>query len=342
MAARSCSSGWGATAAPEAVDQRRRPAWADVATAAQLGVSLVALGAVVWWALRQDAPELPRSRTDGLVLLAAVAVYALATTARAERWHRIVGRAGVRARRADSYRLTTVGYMGNNVLPARSGDLLRAFLLAPLAGVRKRQVLGTVVAERILDLLALGLVFAVVAYGVVPELDVPKGGTALLFAVGVAGAIAAGVAVIALARRRGALPRLRALIRPLAAPTRELASGHGAALLGLSLVLWTLEAIVYLAVAEAVDVELGLLDALYVVALTNLFALIPAAPGYVGTFDAAVLFAVGSLGASGSDALAYLVLLRFVLFVPITLVGLAFFVTRYGGWSRYRAAKLAS
>jgi len=86
--------------------------------------------------------------------------------------------------------------------------------------------------------------------------------------------------------------------------------------------------------------ELGLLDALYVVALTNLFALVPAAPGYVGTFDAAVLFALDSLGASGSQALSYLVVVRFVLFVPITVVGLVFLLTRYGGWSRLRAARL--
>jgi hypothetical protein len=76
-------------------------------------------------------------------------------------------------------------------------------------------------------------------------------------------------------------------------------------------------------------------------ALTNLFALIPAAPGYVGTFDAAVIFACNSLDASGSDALAYLVMLRFVLFVPITVVGLAFLVSHYGGWSRFRAARLS-
>ena len=77
-------------------------------------------------------------------------------------------------------------------------------------------------------------------------------------------------------------------------------------------------------------------------ALTNLFALVPAAPGYVGTFDAAVVFALGSLDVSGSDALAYLVLLRFVLFVPITIVGLCFLLTRYGGWSRLRLARLES
>jgi glycosyltransferase 2 family protein len=327
---------------PDALRGRHRPTRADVATAVQLGVSLVALGAVVWWALGQDAPELPRSGADGLALAGALAVYALATAARAERWHRIVRRAGVPAARAETYRLTIVGYMGNNVLPARTGDVLRAFLLAPVAGVPKRQVLGTVVAERLLDVLALALVFAVVVFGVVPELDVPGSRTAALLVAAAAAVLAAGVVALALARRRGALSRVRAVMRPLAEPTRELASGHGVALLALSLVVWTLEATVYLGVARAVELELALVDALYIVALTNLFALVPAAPGYVGTFDAAVLFAVGSLGGSGSEALAYLVLLRFVLFVPITLVGLGFFLARYGGWSRYRAAKLAS
>jgi uncharacterized membrane protein YbhN (UPF0104 family) len=308
---------------------------ARIVAAIPLAVSLVALGAVVWWATRQEAPELPRTGDAALALVAAIGLYALATAARAERWHRIVQRAGVEARRADSYRLTTVGYMGNNVLPARSGDVLRAFLLAPIAQTRKRNVLGTVVAERLLDAAALGLVFLAVAFGVAGEVDVPGGAALLLLAVATGVAVASGLAWAL------APARLRAVARPLAAPTRRLASVHGAGLLGLSLVLWTLEAAVYLTVGRAVELDLGLVEALYVVALTNLFALVPAAPGYVGTFDAAVLFAVGSLGASGSDALSYLVLLRFVLFVPITVVGLAFLLTRYGGWSRYRAARLA-
>jgi len=69
------------------------------------------------------------------------------------------------------------------------------------------------------------------------------------------------------------------------------------------------------------------MGALYVVALTNLSALVPAAPGYVGTFDAAVLIALGTLHLS-PQALGYLLVLRFVLFVPITIVGLALFLAR--------------
>ena len=51
-----------------------------------------------------------------------------------------------------------------------------------------------------------------------------------------------------------------------------------------------------------------------------------AAPGYVGTFDAAVLLALRSLQL---PALGYLLVLRFVLFVPITIAGFAVFVARY-------------
>jgi hypothetical protein len=80
------------------------------------------------------------------------------------------------------------------------------------------------------------------------------------------------------------------------------------------------------------------MGALYLVALTNFFAALPAAPGSIGTFDAAVIFGTKALGASGSAAVSYLLTLRFVLYVPITIVGLVVLVTRYGGWSRLRAA----
>ena len=76
----------------------------------------------------------------------------------------------------------------------------------------------------------------------------------------------------------------------------------------------------------AVGVHLGLVGALYVMALANLSAVIPAAPGYVGTYDGAVLLALRSLQL---PALGYLLVLRFVLFVPITVAGFAVFLARY-------------
>jgi len=90
--------------------------------------------------------------------------------------------------------------------------------------------------------------------------------------------------------------------------------------------LWLVEASVYLVVGDVVGIQLGATGALYVMALTNLSAVVPAAPGYVGTFDAAVLLALRSLH---QPALGYLLVLRFVLFVPVTVAGFAVFVGRY-------------
>jgi hypothetical protein len=86
-------------------------------------------------------------------------------------------------------------------------------------------------------------------------------------------------------------------------------------------------------------VHLSLLDGLYVMALANIAALVPAAPGYVGTYDAAVLLGVSLVTSAGHPAaLAYVVLVRFVLFVPITVAGLGALVARYGGRTEIRSA----
>jgi len=275
------------------------------------GTSLAALAAIAWWASRQHVPHIPLDAAALARLAAALGVYALATALRGERWHRILDASGIHRGRRVSYGLTLVGYMGNNTLPARAGDLMRVMLL----GGPRRVVLGTVVAERLLDALALVAIFAVV----VLERGLSVGPLPYLVAAG-AIAIVVGTLLLRFA------PRVREFLWPALVVSKRLLSARGAALLVLSIVLWTLEALVYDAVGSAVGIHLGVVGALYVMALTNLSALVPAAPGYVGTFDAAVLLALRSLH---QPALGYLLVLRFVLFVPITVAGLAVFLARY-------------
>ena len=277
----------------------------------QAGISLATLAAIVWWATKQHRPDIPLDAKALGRLVTALGIYSAATILRGERWHRILADAEIRRPRRTSYGLTLVGYMGNNTLPARAGDVMRVVLLR---GPR-RVVLGSVVAERVLDALALVAIFGVV----VLERGLSVGPLPYLVA---AGAI---VAVVG-AAVWWFVPRVRTFLGPALAVTRRLLSLHGAALLALSIVLWTLEALVYDVVGAAVGIHLGVVGALYVMALTNLSALVPAAPGYVGTFDAAVLLALRSLH---QPALGYLLVLRFVLFVPITVAGLAVFLARY-------------
>jgi uncharacterized membrane protein YbhN (UPF0104 family) len=306
----------------------------------QAVISLVALAAVVWWASHQEAPQLPDTGSAFGWLGLSAALYVLATLVRAERWHRIVHLTGVDdAHRRDTYGLTTVGYMGNNVLPARAGEMLRVVLLSRRSDGGKRQLLGTVVAERALDALALASIFLVVVYGILKETTLPSDRPLVMGAIAL-GLLAVGVAGVQVLRRRGALERVIDFLRPLAGAPRALLSREGVALLAVSFLIWALEGSVYLAVARAADLDLSGMGALYLVALTNLFAMLPAAPGYVGTFDAAVVFGVKAVGGTGSAAVSYLLLLRFMLFVPITLVGLVVLVTRYGGWARLRTARL--
>jgi glycosyltransferase 2 family protein len=96
-----------------------------------------------------------------------------------------------------------------------------------------------------------------------------------------------------------------------------------------TLAVWTVEAGVWLCCADAAGLHVSALEALYLLALASLFVFIPAGPGNVGTLDAAVVFGARAIGRGSAGALSFLILLRLVLIVPITLVGLGFLVARY-------------
>jgi uncharacterized membrane protein YbhN (UPF0104 family) len=189
----------------------------------------------------------------------------------------------------------------------------------------------------VLDAIALGSIFTVVVYGVLRKTTLPSEKPLLITGIIVLVGLLA-VALLLVARRRGVAERVHNFLAPLAGAPRALLSRQGVLLLVGSVLIWSVEASTYLAVAKSVDLGISATGALYVMAITNLFAMLPAAPGYVGTFDAAVIFGVKAIGGSSNVAFSYLIMLRAVLFLPITLVGLVVLVARYGGWSRLRSA----
>jgi uncharacterized membrane protein YbhN (UPF0104 family) len=298
------------------------------AIALQFGVSAVALGAVVWWAARQPLPELPRASSALPALAGALGLYAVVTLLRAARWRTLLADGGVECTRGDALALTTVGYMGNNALPARAGDVLKAVFTARRAGAPSTGVFGVLVAERILDASALALVFAALVATLRLPIGVPEW---VPVALGAGVALALGAAWLT-GGRTVAGRRVRATVTALLGPSRRLCSRRGLALLGLSGTLWLVEGAVYAVLGKVAGVDLSLLEGLYVMALANVAALVPSGPGYIGTFDAAVLLGVSLVTAGAQpEAVAYVVLVRFVLFVPITLAGLAVLLGRYGG-----------
>jgi glycosyltransferase 2 family protein len=296
-------------------------------------ISVVALAGVVWWALRQDAPRLPHGAVQLGALAGAIALYAVNTLVRSERWHRLLLDDGARPARADSYALTTIGYAVNNVLPARAGDAARVVLMAPRAAASRRTVVGTLVAERLLDIAVILVLFLVVGYAVLGEVA----GDSVEWIALATVALAAGAALAMVLVRRN--ERIHAFVAPMLSSTARLVSPHGALLLAMTFGIWIIEAAVWIAVGASVGFGMSFLEGLYLVALASVFALIPSGPGYAGTQDAATIIGIKAIGGTGATAVSYLVMLRFVLLVPITVIGLLLLVTRYGGFARTRAER---
>jgi uncharacterized membrane protein YbhN (UPF0104 family) len=313
----------------------RRVTRRHLAGAAGAIISLVFIAAIVWWASRQEAPELPSGGKELGALALAVVLYFVSCAVRGERWQVLLEENGAQPHRADTYGLIAVGYLGNNVLPARAGDALRVVLLTPRAKTDARTVIGTLVAERLCDVLVLGVLFVVLAYALVSGAGLDAFGDRLDTAAIIFGAVLLVCVVVGVVlHTRGHLSRALDFVRPMVAATRNLRGRHGAEILVLTVVVWALEGAVWYFTSVAAGMGIDLLEAYYVLALASMLVLVPAGPGYAGTMDAAVLVGAKALDASSSAALSYLILLRFVLMVPIGIAGLVIGATRYGGISR--------
>ena len=319
------------TGVPEAPPEAR--SLRGLGSAVGIVISIVCLAAVVWWALRQQPPELPHTAAELGALVSAIALYGVNTLVRSERWHRLLLDDGAHPARVDSYSLTTVGYAVNNVLPARAGDAVRVVLMAPRAAVSKRTVLGTIVAERLLDVGVILVLFLVVGYAILGNVGTHSVEWIVLATVAV---LAAAAVAIVLVRRNH---RIHDFVAPMLSSTMRLLSRHGALLVAMTFGVWLIEACAWIAVGASVGFGMSFLEGLYLVALASVFALIPSGPGYAGTQDAATVIGIKAIGGTGSTAVSYLVMLRFALLVPITAVGFVLLAARYGGIARLRAAR---
>lgn len=224
---------------------------------------------MVLWALNQDAPRLPNERGEVLALLGALGAYAVGTALRGERWRVLLHRSHVGASRADCQCLNLVGYMGNNVLPARGGDVIRVSLLLPRVRARARTVIGTLVAERVLDAVTLLALFALLGYVLLDGVGAPSGARVAIVAAAavlVAAALAGG---LRLARGHELGRRINAFIAPMLSAPRGLRGRHGVAMALATLAIWFFEAGTWYLTGVAADVGIDPIEALYLVALAS-------------------------------------------------------------------------
>src|SRR5512138_2946430 len=103
-------------------------------------------------------------------LLPGIGVYFIGVWVRAWRWHYLLGPIK-RIPTKTMFPVTTIGYMGNNIYPARAGEVLRAVILKRREGVSVSASLATIIVERIFD----GVVMLAFIFVNLPELAKLKG-----------------------------------------------------------------------------------------------------------------------------------------------------------------------
>lgn len=228
-----------------------------------------------------------------------------------------------------------VGQTVNMLLPARLGELARAYLVGQAEKRPAFLALGTIVVEKTLDglalLLLLGILFAIMP--VPPWLRLAGGAAAFLTAL-----LLAGVLLLTGGRERVAdacerlcqvLPPLERLglrrrVGSLADGLRSLqASGVWLRLLLWTAAIWLLAGLTNYCVLLALGIEGPLvLASLLVLAVVHLGLVVPTSPARIGVFHYLCLLALSFLGVEGSQALAFGLVLHSIVVLPIIGAGL--------------------
>jgi uncharacterized protein (TIRG00374 family) len=275
-------------------------------------------------------------------LIPALALYFVGVGVRAVRWHFLL-RSIKPIQTPALFRIVVIGYMANDILPARMGELVRAYLLGQQQHVSKAATLVTIIIERVFDGLTM-LTFIVAA-----SFWLGFGDAALATRLRVVGALFI-TAIIALAFLAGMPRRVERLVdffvRRLPSAslrmratrlTRSLLDGLGAlrspadslAVYALSLIAWLCETGMYAVIALGFNLALPFAVYLLAAAFANLVTIAPSTPGYVGVFDAPIVYTLALFGINQNLATSYTITLHAALYLPVTLLG-SYYVWRAG------------
>jgi uncharacterized protein (TIRG00374 family) len=231
-----------------------------------------------------------------------------------------------------------IGFMANNILPFRAGELVRVFAATKLSGARFTATMSSVAVERVFDGLAvIGLMAAGLLASHLPS-GVVVGGVSLTHAAQVAGLLSLGALLVA-----GAIVAFpltaEGLVRRVLPPGRlvdrivDMIEGirHGLASLrspGLlagvvfwSVVHWLVNAAALWVTFAAFDIPVGFGGALVLQGILAIGISVQLTPGFVGQFEAAIVAGLALYGISNDVASSYALAYHGATFVPISLAG---------------------
>jgi uncharacterized protein (TIRG00374 family) len=226
--------------------------------------------------------------------------------------------------------VTMIGFMANNILPARMGEFVRAYALAKSETLPASLAFATIVLERVFDgftllaCLVAGLYFR-------PERWLVWSAVASF---GLYTAVLGGLLWLRHGRGLGfLLNRLPLALRDRAARLADsfalgldtLGDSRALAVIGvLSLAVWGVSAASVWTLFAGFGLELPAHATILVMAIVAVAVALPSAPGYVGTFQAGTVAALSLYGVPESAAFSFSILFHVINYVPITTIGLAY------------------
>lgn len=237
---------------------------------------------------------------------------------------------------------TAIGFMANNLLPARAGELARAYAARQLTAVRFTTAAGSIAVERLADGLTLAALFAVsaVAGGFTAETTI--GGLTfgeIMSGVGLLFFAALIVAVVTVHQPRLTVAigtRVLGTVLPDRWTRRTDTIMYGVleglqvlrswrrfgAVMMLSLVVWGVNGASFWMCSVAFGLENPWTSALLLQSLIAFGIAVPTSPGFFGPFEAVTRATLGLYGTPPALAISYAVGYHISTFIPITLLGL--------------------
>jgi uncharacterized protein (TIRG00374 family) len=295
-----------------------------------------ALAGIAWFILLEGWSATISSllRADWLTLSAVIPLIVLNMGLRAQRWRSLLG-SPTEVPLFTAFSAQMIGYLANNLLPVRAGDLVRILVLGNTVALSRSRILSTVLLERILDMAM--VVFLLAMMGLVSSLPDWMRTAAVL----VASVTTAGIAAVVAVSIWGApvvvglvhlVPRMPIILRArLEFWAREFSLGVqrirsplvAVSFFAGTLAIWATEVGLVLIVAVALNLYLVPLDAAVLMLFSLFSSFMPALPGQIGTFEIAMLVGLDFVERSGPAALPFALVLHIVLLVGTTLLGIA-------------------
>lgn len=269
-------------------------------------------------------------------LAVSVALNLTSLWARAVRWRYLFPR---RARPTHLFNAVMIGYMGNNLLPLRAGEVLRVYVVTR-RGQRFWTTVTTLVVERALDGLAVGVVLAFVFFQIPTPREVAWASEVFVGLVGAMLVVLIAIAAAPLPCRiliRSLTYRWPGIERRLLVVFDTMSDG----LQGMrrprqmvptalwSIAIWVVIVLSVWACFHAASLDLPMTAALCVIAFIGLGVSLPSSPGFIGVIQAATVLALSFFGVGKADALGFSLLLHASQFLPVTLWGLLLLVVEH-------------